>query len=405
MDRLFHIETLGCKLNQLDSERIRSAFYNAGYVETDDPSLASVLLVNACSVTANAERESRYRFRRLKRLNPDATCYLVGCFPTSEHREQDELPADQKFNIPELAETVADYPDYQKSHVRPLVHIQTGCDLHCSYCIVPAFRGPSRSVPEADVLHQLRLALSAGRKEAVLTGIHIGTWGRDLSPARSLLDLLQYIERELPDSIAIRISSLDSNEISTELAHFVQHADFIRPHFHLPLQSGSASILRSMRRRYTPDQFMSTVTDLRIRIPHACLGADIIVGFPGEEDVLFEETRTLIDQSPLDYLHVFPFSPRPGTPAAELPDQVPPHVRKKRVKILKDMSRNRRRRFAGQFLKTTRTGIVIYPDVVLTDNYISVELEKPCAQPPGDSVQVYLNTLKPDGTAKGSVIS
>ncbi len=405
MNRLFYIETYGCKLNQLDSERIREACHIAGYTETDDPAVAEMLIINSCAVTGNAEKESRYRLRRLQRANPDAQKYFIGCFTETQNISGTVfLQGKEKFQIPELAEHISPCPEIQKKHVRPLIHIQNGCDLNCTYCIVPYFRGPSRSIEQDVVLHQVKAAIHAGRKEGVLTGIHLGTWGKDLTPKQHFLDLLQFIDENMENEFKIRISSLDSNEIPDALIHYLKNSRIVQPHFHIPLQSGSSNVLKRMKRRYSPDQFLTVVEKLRKALPEACLGADVIVGFPGETEKEFEECFNFISRTPLDYLHVFPFSPRTGTPAQTMPDQVPNTLKKERVKNLKTFSDNRRKQFARQFNGETRTGILIYPDLVLTDNYISVHLETITEILPGSEVRVKLTQITPQGSVHGTLV-
>ncbi len=405
MNKLFYIETYGCKLNQLDTERVREALHLAGYTETDAPEIAELMVINSCAVTGKAEKEGRYRLRRLQRANPDARKYFIGCFTDTQ-----DLPGtvflrgEKKFNIRELAGYLPAFPEIQEKHVRPLVHIQNGCDLNCSYCIVPFFRGPSVSISPLVVLDQIKSVIHAGRKEAVLTGIHLGTWGQDLTPKQQFSDLLQFLDKEIENKLKIRISSLDSNEISDSLIEYLANSTVIQPHFHIPLQSGSANVLRRMKRRYSPEQFLSVVRRLRETIPEVCLGADVIVGFPGETDEEFAECFDFISSSSLDYLHVFPFSPRTGTPAATMSDQVPVAVKKLRAKQLKILSDGKRMLFSKRFLNKQRAGIVIYPDLVLTDNYISVHLETSTTISPGSEVQAKVTNISPQGAVHGVII-
>ncbi len=405
MNKLFYIETYGCKLNQLDSERLRDAFYSAGYSETDNPAIAEILIINSCAVTGNAEKESRYRLRRLRRINPDAQKYFIGCFTeTQTVSDTVFLRGTEKFRIRELSAHIPPYPAVQEKHVRPLIHIQNGCDLNCSYCIVPHFRGPSRSVPKADVLRQIKVAEHAGRKEGVLTGIHLGTWGQDLYPKEHFIDLLQFIEKSIESEFKIRISSLDSNEISKELIFFFRDSKLIQPHFHIPLQSGSSEILKRMKRRYTPDQYRKVIQEINSLLPEACLGADVIVGFPGETERNFEETYRFISGLPLHYLHVFPFSPRSGTPAASMPEQIPDKIKKERVQRLKTLSDRKRKEFSRRFLGKARPGILIYPDLVLTDNYLSVHLENPAPREPGNEVHVKISEVTQKNNVMGVLV-
>ena len=404
MNKLFYVETYGCKLNQLDTERIRDALHASGYTETDDAAVAEIILINSCAVTGNAEKESRYRLRRLQRANPDAKKYFIGCFTETQAVPGTVfLRGRKKFDIPELSEHLPPFPAIQEKHVRPLIHVQNGCDLNCTYCIVPYFRGPSRSIPMEAILKQVNAVIHSGRKEGVLTGIHLGTWGKDLSPGRDFLDLIRFLDERIDNDFKIRISSLDSNEIPDALIEYFGNSNLIQPHFHIPLQSGSAGVLRRMKRRYSPEQFLNVVTKLRKTLPDACLGADVIVGFPGENNDEFKACADFISESPLNYLHVFPFSPRTGTPAATMVNQVPEPVKKERVQQLKQLSDKKKERFIRQFIGAERNGILIYPNLVLTDNYISVHLKGPAAIPPGSAVRVKLNSISTDNTVDGHV--
>ncbi len=405
MNKLFYIETYGCKLNQLDTERIRDAFHVAGYTETDDPAVAEVLLINSCAVTQNAEKESRYRLRRLQRANPDAQKYFIGCFTETQAIPGTVfLRGKEKFKIQELINHIPPYPEVQKKHVRPLIHIQNGCDLNCTYCIVPCFRGPSISIPQETVLDQVNAAIRAGRNEGVFTGIHLGTWGKDLVPKQHFLDLLQFIDKHTENRFKIRISSLDSNEIPNDLIDYLKNSHLIQPHFHIPLQSGSTRILKQMKRRYSPEQFQTVVEKLRKALPEACLGTDVIVGFPGETVEEFAECYRFISEIPLDYLHVFPFSPRSGTPAATMPDKVPDTLKKERSKQLKALSDEKRNRFIHRFIGKEREGVLIYPDLVLTDNYVSVHLETSTKIPPGSKVRVKLIQTTAENVVTGKLV-
>ncbi len=405
-NHLFYLESLGCKMNQLDGERVRNAFIQQGYTETDDPGLAQVIIVNACSVTGNAERQSRYRFRRVSRMNPDATRYLIGCIPEKETDETGTvLSAARKFDIGEIREALTPFPRVQTRHVRPLVHIQSGCNLSCSYCIVPSFRGPSRSVPEADVGKQVQQAIDAGRAEVVLTGIHLGTWGRDLSPRKTLADLLAFLCDGFAGHIRVRVSSLDSNEIDEPLIRLFALNNTLCPHLHIPLQSGCDRILNRMRRRYNTESYRKKIEELAVQVPDVCLGADVIVGFPGETDADFSQTYRFLEESDLHYFHVFPFSAREGTDAATMPDPVDERCKKKRVFKLRELSDTKRTVYVNRFENEARAGVLIYPDMVLTDNYIQVSLPEAASDvQPGSPVRVMIGKQQSPGLVKGRLV-
>ncbi len=398
----FYIQTFGCKLNQFDAEKIREGLMLSGFFETDNPEEADIILINSCGVTAKAEKEGFYTLRKLSRKNPEAKKYFIGCFIKPQKNENTVfLKGKDKFSIEEM-QSLPDFPHSQKEHARPLVYIQNGCDLKCAYCIVPKFRGKSVSVPEEKIFEQIEYFISLGKKEAVLTGIHLGLWGHDFMPKKTILSLLEQIEERFFGKIKIRISSLDSNEIDDELIKFFANSEIIQPHFHIPLQSGSDKILRLMRRRYSANQFAKTVEKLKEKVEDCCVGADVIVGFPGEGDKEFTETYEFIESIPLDYLHVFPFSPREGTEAFNMEGQVDESAKKERVKILRELSDKKREKFAEKFLGKTRKGIAIYPNLILTDNYLQVEIKDKVA--PSKEYSVKVERIISPTKLSGSVI-
>jgi threonylcarbamoyladenosine tRNA methylthiotransferase MtaB len=231
-------------------------------------------------------------------------------------------------------------------HTRAFVKIQDGCDAGCSYCIVPLARGPNRSLPAANVLAQVTKLVATGYREMVLTGVHLGTWGRDLVPAQTLAGLLARLIA-IPGVERLRLSSIEPTEFTPELLDLLAAATAICPHLHIPLQSGSAAVLHAMRRPYGPEVFARVVERLALTLPDPGLGADVIAGFPGEREEDFEESVSLIRSLPLTYLHVFPFSPRPGTPAAAMDNQVPTAERDRRSGVLRELGRDK----ASAFLK------------------------------------------------------
>ena len=235
---------------------------------------------------------------------------------------------------------------------RAFVQIQNGCDAFCSYCIIPYARGASRSVLPGAVLEQVRRLEAGGYPEMVLTGIHIGGYGQDLSPSTSLLGLLRRLEAETVVS-RLRLGSIEPTEISPELIEMVATSEVLCPHFHIPLQAGCDTVLRRMNRQYSTEFFRSLVETIRRRIPDAAIGLDVIAGFPGETEAEFAETFRLIERLPVTHLHVFPFSRRPGTPAADMPDQVPGDVAKKRAARLRTLGEEKNRAFAGGFIGRT----------------------------------------------------
>jgi threonylcarbamoyladenosine tRNA methylthiotransferase MtaB len=371
------LETLGCKINQYESSHFLEVLEEAGYqvVSFRDP--ADLYIVHGCSVTSNAAYQSRQLLRRAQRMNPRATVALVGC---EAHVEQDRIASEQlathilgnteklhlinwlarpgRFDAPCRAvgnpreEATLEPLPVHRMHLgrsRAFLKIQDGCDAFCSYCIVPHTRGRSRSLPSSEVRGQLNRFLSLGYSEVVLSGIHLGQWGKDLAPRQSLASLLQEIgEGALPTRL--RLSSLEPMEWTSELLSSIAHAPWICPHFHVPLQNGDPDILKGMARPYTPGQYRDVVHELRLRFPDAALGADVMVGFPGETDKQFQNTYNLIKELPLTYLHVFPFSPRPGTAAAHMPGRITGQALKQRSKALRDLSLGKRIAFESSFV-------------------------------------------------------
>jgi len=404
MSNLFFIKTYGCKLNQLDSEKVREGLENAGYEETYDPSVASIIVINSCAVTSNAEKDSKYFLRKLSRLNPDAEKYFIGCFTGKDFAEKTIfLKGKDKFALSQFVENVAHFPKFQKKHVRPLIQIQNGCNLSCSYCIVPSFRGKSISINEKIIVDNINSCVNEHKAEVVLTGIHLGTWGQDYTPKKNISHLFEVLEQNFKGKINIRVSSLDSNEISEKIINQFSNSSVFNPHFHIPLQSGSSSVLKGMKRRYTPSQYLNVVETMRKKMPDACLGADVIVGFPEETDELFEETYDFLKCSPLNYFHVFPFSIREGTAAAEMKNQISAIDKKERVKKLKQLSQDKKTEFMKRFKGKAREGVVIYPDRCLTDNYIQVKLDKPTEIKPSMKVMIKLDNVA-DSFMTGSIV-
>ena len=258
---------------------------------------------------------------------------------------------------------------------RPNLKIQDGCGNRCSFCIIPYVRGRSRSAPVQQVIDQVR-SLSERYPEVVLTGINLGRWGREPGFAMRLVDLLSVLLNET-DVQRLRLSSVEPMDWSDELLQFVAESPRIAKHIHIPLQSGSDTVLRRMHRRYRPKHYESRVRLARELMPDAAIGADVMVGFPGESEEEFEETRRFIDRLPFTYLHIFPYSERPGTPAAESPDQVPESLRKSRGRVLKQLGQEKNAAFRRQFVGKTLSAVTIENGKAVTSNYLTVEMSTP----------------------------
>ncbi|MCH7606754.1 MAG: tRNA (N(6)-L-threonylcarbamoyladenosine(37)-C(2))-methylthiotransferase MtaB [Chloroflexi bacterium] len=407
------IHTHGCKLNQADSDQLARQFAAAGYRIVESASQADVFVLNTCTVTATADAKARKALRRVHRANPEALIVATGCYAQRSAEELDRMDAvslvignTQKFQLPSLVDAilaerektkqieppglsqailVPDQRDGNKpvavatkhARSRAMIKIQEGCNQVCAYCIVPKVRGRERSIPPGELVGLINQRVAQGCQEVVLTGTQLGTYGFDL-PDASLLQLLERILAET-DILRLRVSSLQPQEISAELLALWQDPRLC-PHFHLPLQSGSDTILPAMRRRYTTGQFAKTVDLIRQMYPDAGITADLIVGFPGESDGEFRESRAFVQAMEFSDMHVFPFSPRPGTGAVHLGGHTPEPVKKERTAEMLAVARTGFLSFRSQQLGQTRR--VLWegspkPDgdrrwTGLTDNYIRV---------------------------------
>ncbi len=394
------ITTLGCKINQFESAAMHELLGGDGYELVPFDQEADLYVVNTCTVTAKSDAESRKLIRRARRRSPSARIVVTGCYAQIDPESIAAMPevdlvigngekklltallaqeGGGKIRVSELSRSgqgEALRLESHAEHTRAFLQIQNGCDSYCSYCIVPYARGGSRSVSFDDSLEGVRTFSQKGFREVVLTGIHLGAFGLDLSPPRSLLELLRAIEAEgvVP---RLRLGSLEPGEVTDELIDFLGRSRTVCPHLHIPLQSGDDGVLARMKRRYSSGFFRERVARLVERIPDLFIGMDLIAGFPGESDTEFSRTLSFLQGLPVAAFHVFPFSPRPGTPAAGFPDRVPAPVVKERVRTLLALSEQKRevfhRRFIGRELETLL--LAPRPDGVvegLTRNYIPV---------------------------------
>lgn len=382
----YAIKTLGCKVNQCESEGIARALAEAGWIEAGPDAPADLVVVNTCTVTGRAAMQSRGAVRQATRAHPRARVVVTGCYAQTEADALAAIPGvaavighADKHRIPDLADDflaaaedetaaprrlVRDLTDYRifapapalaaGERTRPFLKIQDGCDAFCTYCIVPHARGRSRSMAPEAVLARIAALADAGARETVLTGIHLGRWGLDLDPPVPLAELLRRIADQ--DRMErVRLSSVESHELTDELLDAVAGSDRFCPHLHIPLQSGDDGVLRRMGRPYTAADFAERVRAAAERLPDAALGADVLVGFPGEDDAAHAATFDLLAGLPVTYLHVFPFSPRAGTQAADFADPVSPEVAKERCRRLREMGTAKREAFYRRFVgKTVR---------------------------------------------------
>ena len=370
------IATLGCKVNQFESEALMDSLEQRGYVLVPFGERTDITIVNTCTVTHRADFQSRQLIRRAFRSDPKSLIVVTGCYSQVEPeaiariegvrylfgnkekgRIPDLLPLMQKGDFPRIQisdigeETFfSDIPLHSfHRHTRAFLKIQDGCDARCSYCIVPYARGRSRSLPPEKVLEHLRVLKERDFKEVVLTGIHIGSYGLDLVPPFSLERLLRQLEEEETPH-RIRLSSIEPGDFSQDLISTLSRSAKVCPHLHIPIQSGDDEILRKMNRDYDAPFLSDLIEELHQRIPKLSIGADVIVGFPGETEERFQRTYARIESLPVSYLHVFPFSRRKGTPAFQFPGQVDAGKIKKRAEGMRELGQQKRQFFYGQFL-------------------------------------------------------
>jgi len=374
----FKIITLGCKVNQAESESIAGRLTGPDWHPAGAEEEADLCIINTCAVTQKAAMQSRQAVRHAIHVNPRACVAVTGCYAETDPQTLMTIKGldcivDQagKTCLPEIVRSCgipkADRPallkgaaditrppavssiDTPAGRTRPFLKVQDGCDAFCTYCIVPYARGRSRSSQLQAVIASMKHLAAQGFHEVVLTGIHIGFYGRDLDPRSSLLELLQRVDA-LKTPLRVRLSSIEPLELTDEIICLVAGSDRFCRHFHIPLQSGDASILKRMGRPYSPEVFSTLVRKIRLHMPDAAIGADVLVGFPGETDAAFENTFQLIEALPVTYLHVFPFSARPGTAAHDFPDKVSPDRIKQRCSRMRQFGSRKRLDFHRSFI-------------------------------------------------------
>lgn len=401
------LHTLGCKLNFSETAQMARQLVAQGHtlVGWEDP--AEVYVLNTCTVTQQAERKAHKLLRQIHRRAPEALVVVTGCYaqlrPEALAREPGVAFVATNAQKPYLAQAIEDLlaqrPVRLPAHTpwtfwlsasgegrtRAFLKVQDGCDYKCSFCTVPQARGPSRSAPPELALQEaLRLA-EAGFSEIVLTGINLGDYGKP--HGGSFLALLQTLEAQVPPSVKrFRLSSIEPNLLSDAILDFVAEHPRWAPHFHLPLQSGSDRLLGLMRRRYRRALYEQRIAAIRKRFPLAGIGVDVIVGFPGETKAEFQESWRFLADLPVSYLHVFPYSERPGTTALHLPDSVPWSERLLRSETLRELSARKRRLFAEACRGATLSVLLETPTEGLAENYLRLQLTAP--QPPGTLVPV-----------------
>jgi threonylcarbamoyladenosine tRNA methylthiotransferase MtaB len=409
----YSVVTFGCRVNQADSLGFEEDLLARGAVPVA-PDQADLVLVNTCSVTASADQGARQIIRRIARDNPAARIVVTGCYATRRPDEIATLPNvvrvipndDKPRLLPIIADdfdltTVARYGQGDGAcgaAIEPglagrtsfTLRVQTGCGEQCSYCIIPVTRGRPRSTPLAAILDEVQRISSAGFKEIVLTGVHLGSYGRDVSPASSLVALLRALEGGSPRGVQFRISSLEPMDCSREIVELVTRSCFA-PHFHLPLQHASDGMLAAMSRPYTIAYYEALVDFIRGRIPHASIGSDVIVGFPGETDSDFERLLAYLERSPLTHVHVFPYSDRPGTAATSMSGKVPGAVVRERGRRVREVAARLAERFRQSQIGSVRPGLTLDDgSSVVTDNYLKLRI--PAGRPRNERVRVLIRS-------------
>ena len=429
----YSVITFGCRVNQADSLGFEEELLAAGAIAAS-PQEADLVVVNSCSVTATADQGTRQTIRRIARDNPNARIVVTGCYATRRPDEVAALPNvqhvvlnDDKPRLMQLLrnpeKTGENAENAEKNVFSALfarsavfsdgdgpcgaaiepgvagrtaftLRVQTGCAEPCSYCIIPTTRGMPRSRGMDEILREVERVTAAGFKEIALTGVHLGSYGRDLNPASSLIDLLRGLERSAKASaerLLFRISSLEPMDCSREIVDLVAASEWFAPHFHLPLQHASNRVLAAMRRPYTIEHYASLVDHIRARVPSASIGSDIIAGFPGETDEDFDHLVTYLERSPLTHIHVFPYSDRPGTAASGMSNKVHGAVIRERGRRLRDVGRTLTERFRTSQVGTVHRALTLEDGTLaVTGNYLKVRI--PAGQARNEWVRVRMTS-------------
>jgi threonylcarbamoyladenosine tRNA methylthiotransferase MtaB len=436
MPDTFFVENFGCRAEQADGAAIERRLLQRGLSRSERREDAQVVVLNTCTVTAEADKDARAAIRRVHRENPETKILVTGCYAQRAPGEIADLPgvtwvvgnshkskvaeviAPRDFvSIRSLASAsdsifVSDIfahtellaaPVFEASthseKTRPNLKVQDGCNNRCSFCIIPFTRGQSRSLDLKEAVRGVNELVAVGYKEVVISGINLGRWGRDFAKQARFEDLVRAIlERTALEKL--RISSVEPMDWSDELIDLAASSPRIAKHVHVPLQSGSDTILRRMHRKYRPWHYAERLRKIRADMPDAAIGADVMVGFPGEKEALFEESRAFIASLPFTYLHVFTYSARPGTPAAEMSDQVPVQVARERNKILRDLAAEKNLAFRRSFVGKTVEAITLHrfdakQTEALTDNFLKMQLEG--KHDANQWVQARIKSISDDG--------
>lgn len=435
--RTVSFHTLGCKLNFSESSSIAQQFKNAGYVELPFEDIADIYIINTCSVTDLADRKCRKAVRSSLSRNPDAIVVVTGCYAQLKPEEIASIPgvrlvlgAQDKFKILEhlqnldpsnsltrvISGEVQDVnqfiPSYSiENRTRTFLKVQDGCDYKCSFCTIPLARGRSRSTTVEDAVRQSRELGQKGVQEIVLTGVNLGDFGNGTEVIEGIkvkkgalfIDLVKALDK-VEEIERFRISSIEPNLCTQEIIEFVASSKRFMPHFHMPLQSGDNEILGKMKRRYQRELYAERVKLIKGLIPHACIGVDVIVGFPGESDAHFENTFNFLHELDVSYLHVFSYSPRSDTPASTMPSQVQNSIKFQRSQILRNLSLKKKNDFYKGFINSTQKVLLEsggdFNSVSLsgyTENYIRVHVQNVNSEYANRVVNVRLSGVHLDG--------
>ena len=426
MSKTFHITNFGCRASQSEGASIHQELLESQATEAASAYEAEVVIVNSCTVTAEADRDVRQTIRRIAARNPQAQIIVTGCYAQRAPEELAGLPqvryvvgnshkpmvADLALESgPGAAEIICSSIFLERelkpaSHLgsggrtRAIVKVQDGCNANCSFCIIPSVRGRSRSIDPEAAMEEVRDMVARGYKEVIFSGIHLGTYGRDLHTKNTLYELVCRA-LEIPGLERLRLSSIEPLEVAPELIDLVAKHPRMAQHFHIPLQSGSFRVLRAMYRPYSPEYYADLVWFVRTRIPDAGIGADVMVGFPGETDEEFMATYDLIDKSPLTYLHVFPYSSRPGTVAALLPHPVPEHVSKFRARMLRDLIARKNESFRRSMVGREIEVLTLEDGSAISSNFVRVRV--PDDVPQNRWIRVVVTNLQEDGLQASSI--
>lgn len=419
--------TLGCKVNQYDSDAMRTIFLQQGYRAVKEEEEADVYVINTCSVTSIGDRKSRQMVRKIRRKHPQAVIAVAGCYAQIapeifeamgdidvivgaqnrskiveyvEQAQKKEKTINAVKDIMSVTEFENLYVDAEgETKTRAFIKVQEGCDNYCTFCIIPFARGKLKSRKQKDAVEEIRRLVAKGYREIVLTGIHLGNYGRDLHDGTSLATLVEELLR-IPNLLRIRMGSIESVELSDDLINLIKDEPRVCRHLHLPIQSGSDAVLRRMNRHYRLPEYKKLISELREKIPGLALTTDLIVGFPGETEENFMETLETLRELRFSAIHVFPYSQRTGTPAAVFPNQVPGDIKKDRVHRVQELEKEISKEYRKTFLQKT-VHVLIEEEKNgyfegLSDEYIRVSItDKNVGK--GRLYSVYVENLTEDG--------